>query len=356
MTSAAAGGFTRSYNYAASDSPVRTQTSITGDPGASQLRTESYAYGPGGLLQTQINDQAPSYPITDRLGTMTGEVSDSGAATELPELDPFGVPVESALAPSAIDQATLGFIGGAGREEVPDSDLVKMGARMYDVETGAFVTRDPIVGEAEEPGRRVPYAYAFSNPAAFLDPDGLSVWSDIKDLANRSSPWNYAEPWIIEQAKELTRRAQRTIDDPNSSALLRANAYVSRLLTSQVTCDNVDSAIFYFLTRGRGGRGLSLRSGYKAEVAALGSREASMRAAGASDEAIARSLHAERRAIGERYKNLTPEPLRSEIYKRNLEKYGDRLGPSVEWLLSRGKSWKDIIESAKRTGGKDLGL
>lgn len=67
-------------------------------------------------------------------------------------------------------------------------------------------------------------------------------------------------------------------------------------------------------------------------------------------------LHADRRALGVKYKNLTPEPKLSEIYARNLEKYEDRLGSSIEYLRDRGKGWKEIIESEKRAGGKDLGF
>lgn len=79
-----------------------------------------------------------------------------------------------------------------------------------------------------------------------------------------------------------------------------------------------------------------------------------MRSAGASSEDIARTLHGNRRALGVKYKDLTPEPKLSEIYERNLEKYGDRLGPSIEHLRGRGTSWEHIIESAKRPGGEDL--
>lgn len=81
-----------------------------------------------------------------------------------------------------------------------------------------------------------------------------------------------------------------------------------------------------------------------------------MRMGGARSDEIARALHAERRAIGQRYKDLTPQPLRDQIYSRNLEKYGDPLGPSIDYLRRAGKSWDDIIESAKRTGGQDLGF
>ena len=63
-----------------------------------------------------------------------------------------------------------------------------------------------------------------------------------------------------------------------------------------------------------------------------------------------------RRELGIKYKNLTPSDKLREIYARNVEKYGDKLGPSIDWLRKKGKSWDDIIESASRTGGKDLGL
>ncbi len=41
---------------------------------------------------------------------------------------------------------------------------------------------------------------------------------------------------------------------------------------------------------------------------------------------------------------------------RNVAKYGDPWGPSVDWLRSQGKSWEDIIESSLRAGGRDLGF
>lgn len=57
-----------------------------------------------------------------------------------------------------------------------------------------------------------------------------------------------------------------------------------------------------------------------------------------------------------KFKDLTPVDKLAEIHARNLERYGDKLGPSIDWLRKAGKSWDDIIESATRSGGKDLGL
>lgn len=74
-----------------------------------------------------------------------------------------------------------------------------------------------------------------------------------------------------------------------------------------------------------------------------------MRKAGASSESIAKALHAERRALGVEFKNLTPPDMLQKIYSRNIEKYGDKLGPSIDYLRGKGKTWENIIESATRT-------
>lgn len=51
---------------------------------------------------------------------------------------------------------------------------------------------------------------------------------------------------------------------------------------------------------------------------------------------------------------LTNPELLAQICERNLQRYGDKLGPTIEWLRERGKSWEQIIDSAIRPGGKDL--
>lgn len=101
---------------------------------------------------------------------------------------------------------------------------------------------------------------------------------------------------------------------------------------------------------------IALRRQYVEEVQMLAGKAEVMRLAGSTQEEIARALHADRRSLGVKYKNLTPPKELAEIYARNEKKYGDKLGPTVEWLRERGKSWEDIIASASRAGGKDLGL
>jgi len=98
-----------------------------------------------------------------------------------------------------------------------------------------------------------------------------------------------------------------------------------------------------------------IRQKYRKEVKALKEKADKMRAEGGSSEEIARELHKNRRDLGIKYKDLTPSDELVKIHARNLDKYGDKLGPSIDWLRSKGKTWDQIIESAQRTGGKDLG-
>ncbi|MGA7133398.1 MAG: hypothetical protein WBZ15_13840 [Mycobacterium sp.] len=100
-----------------------------------------------------------------------------------------------------------------------------------------------------------------------------------------------------------------------------------------------------------------LRQHYIREVRTrLPALEEMLRAQGASDERIAREMHAFRRALGEEYKKVTPEAELHKIFGRNIEMYGDPLGPSFQWLRDQGKTYAQIIEGAKRPGGADLGL
>lgn len=93
-----------------------------------------------------------------------------------------------------------------------------------------------------------------------------------------------------------------------------------------------------------------------------------MKAAGKSEEEIARAANAERRAIGKEFKDQTDPELREIIYRRNLELYGDELGPKYEDYkrgyainpytgdkveISR-RTDAEIIKSAQSPGGNTL--
>lgn len=76
-----------------------------------------------------------------------------------------------------------------------------------------------------------------------------------------------------------------------------------------------------------------------------------MRAAGASEEQIARNIVARRNRLKQQSRDHTPPEVLAQIEARSLAQYGDLLGPTVEQLRAAGKSWADIIRSACRPGG-----
>lgn len=100
----------------------------------------------------------------------------------------------------------------------------------------------------------------------------------------------------------------------------------------------------------------ALRLEYEAKVRALKDKvpQNLEKLSEAEKEQVARQLSAERRQLSTEYKDITPPDLREKIYQRNLTKYGDKLGPTVDWLRARGKSWEAIIEGATRPGGADV--
>lgn len=94
----------------------------------------------------------------------------------------------------------------------------------------------------------------------------------------------------------------------------------------------------------------TLRQQYVEAVSELRDIADSLRAAGADIEQVARALHAERCAVRDAFRALTPSDMLGEIHKRSLRTYGDERGPSLSWLRKQGKSWNQIIDSATRAG------
>ncbi len=92
------------------------------------------------------------------------------------------------------------------------------------------------------------------------------------------------------------------------------------------------------------------RARYEALVQELARRAAAMRREGIDRETIARTLHAERRALATQFKDITPEPLRTVIHDRTVAVYGDPLGPTIDFLRAQGKTWDEIIDGASRHG------
>ncbi|MBA4329058.1 MAG: hemagglutinin [Polaromonas sp.] len=99
-----------------------------------------------------------------------------------------------------------------------------------------------------------------------------------------------------------------------------------------------------------------LRLAYENAVAQLGAQVADRLAAGEPQEQVARWAAGQRDRLKQVYRDKTPARALAIIEARSLAQYGNRLGPSVEQLRARGKSWVDIAVSAGRPGRQPDGL
>ncbi|MER8105536.1 DUF6531 domain-containing protein [Kitasatospora sp. NPDC094016] len=370
-----------------------------------------YSYGPQGQLLSQHNGTDTYYSHHDWLGSVTDVTDSHGVQQTRYGYDTFGARSATNTAPNP----PVNSFGFTGEHTDPADNLLNLRARRYDSSTGRLTTRDPIQLRPDRP-YTADYVYTHNGPSYRTDPSGLcdgflDCLSDVGGaLTHIDVTVGVAETLfgaaVTELGADLTGLGM--VSCPFTLGLGCAVAGVGVAVASTglaITVDGIDRFANSFnqafreedqksqgATGGRNdgsGNGGSRtnaedtsggfedptcpntgsgpivdpnaelppqRQAYISEVEALKGKVGQMRAAGKSDEEIARTLHQARRDLGVKYKDATEEGKREAIYARNLTVYGDKLGPSIDWLRARGKSWQDIIDSAARTGGKDLGL
>jgi len=192
------------------------------------------------------------------------------------------------------------------------------------------------------------YRYVGNDPVNFLDPSGLIVAMDNHSTIPSVTP-TFETPVEFLTMEDI---------DPNPGLMDVSDIFIpiSRILGG--IAKGIEG-----LFKGAGGVKVvgvakkvpKLRQKYINAVKRMCKQVKNLRKAGLSEEAIARKMSAGRRAIGKNFKTRTPKELRGEIYKRNEGKYtGDALGPTIDSLIKKGKTWTEIIESSCRTGGKDM--
>jgi RHS repeat-associated protein len=288
---------------------------------------------------------------------------------------PYGDPRPDSAVPTHNAFAT-GYSDATftGQRRDVGTGLYFYGARYYDSAIGRFLQPDTIVPEPRNPQSLNRYSYANNNPVRYIDNNGhcgpltpvclALLLGGMAFLLQGDSPDLNVTPEDV--ASQQLGGALFV-----GGAGLTLGAGIAGLGTQAATAACADGDCTNEV-RGAGQvaqnaakaaeSGVRLRQQYESAVRGLSEKADQMRAAGKSAEEIARSLHAERRALGEQFKAMTPPDALEQIYARNFEKYGDRLGPSIEWLIQRGLNqgksmdeiWNDIIESASRSGGKDI--
>lgn len=91
---------------------------------------------------------------------------------------------------------------------------------------------------------------------------------------------------------------------------------------------------------------------YIASVTALKQVAEQQRAAGKSEEEIARDVDQRRRELNQQYYSTLPDAERKTLYASNKEKYGNEIGPDIDYFKKKGRSWREIIDSASKVSSK----
>ena len=128
--------------------------------------TNYYIYGPTGTTpveQINVSSGAPSYLLSDQLGSVRAITNSSGTVTGTFSYDAWGNLTGST------GSATTPF-GIAGAYLDPSNGLYYLRARWYDAGTGQFMSLDPQVATTLQP-----YSYVGNNPVNARDPDGTCV-------------------------------------------------------------------------------------------------------------------------------------------------------------------------------------
>ncbi|MCI0530025.1 MAG: RHS repeat-associated core domain-containing protein, partial [Nitrospira sp.] len=142
-----------------------------------------------GVIVAESSTGETRYLLSDGLGSARQAVDENGAVVAYNEFDPYGNPVQNESGP-------YGFTGEWWEDEI---GLLHLRARWYSVETGTFISKDPI---EDEP----PYQYVRGNPITLIDPSGYGPeWWDrmLQDDYWRSVLFDSAARHNITQMSNL---------------------------------------------------------------------------------------------------------------------------------------------------------
>jgi RHS repeat-associated protein len=117
----------------------------------------------GGGSHGQPGTSTYRWVLSDRLGSGVVLLNELGDRVRHTVLDPFGRRVDEVGAD--------GRRFYAGHPEQEETGLFTMGARWYDVDTGRFLSADPLL-DLRSPQHHNAYSYVANDPVNHVDPDG----------------------------------------------------------------------------------------------------------------------------------------------------------------------------------------
>jgi RHS repeat-associated protein len=148
-------------------------------PAVQYIRGSDYGGGIGGILYS-IRSGSPSFNYYNRRGDVVTKLNGTGNVTWQASYEAFGSRTQEFGSNPDRQRANT-------KEEDP-TGLLNEGFRYRDLETGAFITRDP-AGFIDGPNL---YAYVKQNPWTYWDPEGLFIGFIVDAVVAVSDTYQYA--------------------------------------------------------------------------------------------------------------------------------------------------------------------
>ena len=122
------------------------------------------------------NVSGTEYVHVDALGSPVAHSNQAGALISQTRFEAYGNPAQGTVpGPSA------SIVGFTGHVQDPESELVYMQQRYYDVASSRFLSVDPLTTDADSGRSFNLYEYAQSNPYQYVDPDGRDPKKEAPD-------------------------------------------------------------------------------------------------------------------------------------------------------------------------------
>ena len=170
-------------------------------PAVEYVRGSDYGGGVGGILYTLRGAEA-SFTHENRRGDVIAKTNGSGVLTYQASYEAFGTRTQ--------EQGSTQDRQKANTKEEDPTGLLNEGFRYRDLETGVFITKDPL-GDVDGPNL---YTYVKQNPWTAFDPEGLASLFEALAPATystvaRSSYGSQAA--AIQHSQTVTQPILRTI-------------------------------------------------------------------------------------------------------------------------------------------------
>jgi RHS repeat-associated protein len=280
----------------------REYAQVIAEQDSSDVIQKEYVYGYDLISQVVGNDT--SFFHYDSLGT-TRDLSDSaGLFSDSYLYDAFG----ELLAETGTTDNNYRYTGEQYDAEL---DNYYLRARYYNQGMGRFTQMDSFDGWEHSPITLHKYLYGNADSVNHIDPSGHFSLGEL-------------------------------------GATIRVIGIQATQSVARVGNSATRAILKFGKTAGRFGKTSVIRVQYMNRVSKLRNIAAKMKSNGKSAEEIAKVLNRKRRALGRLFKNATDAETQHAAFARNMQKYGDKWGPTWQYLRGQGKSWEEIAESAAK--------